>query len=362
MQFQGKSFLEHLLSTISSLPDLADAPASGQLRPSAAPYPFSLVPGIVLAAMAAAVAFSLRGLPGLAVFSPMILAVIAGMVFSNVVGMPVRAKPGVAFCQRSLLRFAIVLLGFQLTIGQVMSIGVAGIGIVALTLVATFAFTVFLGRLLGVERGLAGLIAAGTSICGASAIVAANSVVAGRDEDVAYAVAAITLFGTIAMFLLPALAPMLELDQHGFGVWAGAAIHEVAQVIGASFQYGPEAGETGTIAKLARVAMLAPMLVALGLFARGRATEGIATRTPVPWFVIAFIGTATLNSIVEVPVEAKAILVTLTTILLSVGLAALGLQADIGEIRARGLRPLILALSAFLFIAGFSLSLVKLVL
>lgn len=351
------------MSSISSLPDLADTPSANPDRSpaQATPYPFSLLPGIVLAAMAAAVAFSLRELPGLAVFSPMILAVIAGMVFSNVVGMPLRAKSGVAFCQRSLLRFAIVLLGFQLTIGQVMSIGVAGIGVVGLTLVATFAFTVFIGRLLGVERGLAGLIAAGTSICGASAIVAANSAVAGRDEDVAYAVAAITLFGTIAMFLLPALAPMLELDQHGFGLWAGAAIHEVAQVIGASFQYGPTAGETGTIAKLARVAMLAPMLVALGLFARGRAAGGVATRAPAPWFVVAFIGTAALNSMIDVPAEVKAVAATVTTILLSVGLAALGLQADIGEIRSRGLRPLILALSAFLFIAAFSLLLVKLV-
>ncbi|WP_446720771.1 YeiH family protein [Mesorhizobium sp. L-8-3] len=349
---------------MSSLPELAGSSSRNPARalPPAASYPLALLPGVVLSAMAAAVAFSLRELPGIAVFSPMILAVIAGMVFSNVVGMPAQAKAGVAFCQRSLLRLAIVLLGFQLTIGQVTSIGAAGIGVVALTLVATFLFTVFLGRLIGVERGLASLIAAGTSICGASAIVAANSVVAGRDEDVAYAVAAITLFGTIAMFLLPALAPLLDLDQHRFGLWAGAAIHEVAQVVGAGFQYGAAAGETGTVAKLARVAMLAPMLVALGFCARRSVAGGTGARAPVPWFVFAFIGTATLNSVVEIPAEAKAAAATVTTMLLSIGLAALGLQADIGEIRSRGLRPLILALSAFLFIAGFTLSLVKLVL
>lgn len=350
------------MPSISSRPGLAGAPSADPIQAATPPgsSPLVLLPGIVLAAMAAGVAFSLRGLPALAVFSPMILAVIAGMIFSNVVGAPANAKAGVAFCQRSLLRAAIVLLGFQLTIGQVLSIGATGLGIVAITLIATFAFTVFLGRIIGVERELAGLIAAGTSICGASAIVATNSVVGGREEDVAYAVASITLFGTIAMFLFPTLAPIFGLDQHGFGLWAGAAIHEVAQVVGASFQNGATAGEVGTIAKLARVAMLAPMVLALGLLARRGATGETTGRTPVPWFVIAFIGTAALNSFVDIPAEAKVAIGQVTTALLSIGLAALGLQADIGAIRARGLRPLILALSAFLFIAGFSLLLVKL--
>lgn len=352
------------MPSTSPLPDLAVAPSADPIR-AGAPAAFrlaSLLPGIVVAAMAAGVAFSARDLPGLAVFSPMILAVIAGMIFSNVVGTPANARPGLAFCQRSLLRFAIVLLGFQLTLGQVLSIGGTGLAIVALVLVATFVFTVAFGRIIGVERKLTGLIAAGTSVCGASAIVATNSVVGAREEDVAYAVASITLFGTIAMFLFPTLAAMLDLDQYHFGLWAGASIHEVAQVIGASFQNGQQAGETGTVAKLARVAMLAPMLIALGLFARRGAAGDTSARAPVPWFVIAFIGTAALNSVVDVPAEAKAAISLATTTLLSIGLAALGVQADIRAIRSRGIRPLILALSAFLFIAGFSLLLVKLAL
>jgi uncharacterized integral membrane protein (TIGR00698 family) len=309
--------------------------------------------------MIAGVAYSVRELPGLGVFSPMILAVIFGMIFSNVVGNPVRTKAGIAFSQRSLLRFAIVLLGFQLTIGQVVSIGGSGLAIVALSLIATFLFTQTLGRIIGVEHGLAQLIAAGTSICGASAIVATNAVTGAREEDVAYAVASITLFGTIAMLVFPMLAPVLHLDQHGFGLWAGAAIHEVAQVIGASFQNGAQSGEVGTIAKLARVAMLAPMLLVLG-FAVRRGGGARSSHAPFPWFVVAFIAVATLNSIVDIPPEARLPIGQVTTLLLSVGLAALGLQADISEIRSRGLRPLLLAFSAFLFIAGFSLMLVKL--
>lgn len=317
-------------------------------------------PGVVLVAMISGVAFSACSLPGLSAFSSMILAVIVGMIFSNVVGTPTNAKAGIGFSQRRLLRLAIVLLGFQLTLGQIASIGLAGIVIIVLTLVATFLFTVTLGKAIGVDRKLAQLIAAGTSICGASAIVATNIVTDARDEDVAYAVASITLFGTIAMLAYPLLAPLLGLDQQAFGLWAGVSIHEVAQVIGAGFQLGTHAGETATIAKLARVAMLAPTVIALGFLARGAAGREKDIHAPTPWFVIAFAAIVAINSVIEVPAEIRSTIALVTTALLTMGLAAMGLQADISEIRSRGLRPLMLATSAFLFIAGFSLAAIKL--
>lgn len=320
-----------------------------------------VVPGIVLVAMITGVAFSARNVSGFALFSPMILAVVAGMIYSNVLGTPAHAKAGIAFSQRRLLRFAIVLLGFQLTLGQVVSIGAGGVGIVALTLGSTFLFTITLGRLIGVDAKLAQLIAAGTSICGASAIVATNIVTDARDEDVTYAVASITLFGTVAMLGFPLLAPVLGLDQHAFGLWAGASIHEVAQVIGAGFQNGTQSGEIATVAKLTRVAMLAPMVIALGLMARRKSRNQSAARPPMPWFVAAFVAVVALNSLVTVPPEVKSTMALATTIMLTMGLAAMGLQADISQLRSRGLRPLALAFSAFLFIGCFSLMLVKLV-
>lgn len=323
-----------------------------------------VIPGIVLVAMITGVAFSAHNVSGFALFSPMILAVVAGMIYSNVLGTPAHAKAGIAFSQKRLLRFAIVLLGFQLTLGQVVSIGAGGVGIVALTLGATFVFTITLGRLIGVDAKLAQLIAAGTSICGASAIVATNIVTDARDEDVTYAVASITLFGTVAMLGFPLLAPVLGLDQHAFGLWAGASIHEVAQVIGAGFQNGAQSGEIATVAKLTRVALLAPMVIALGLMARrksngDRPSDQSGARPPMPWFVAAFIAVVALNSLVAVPAEVKSAMAFATTIMLTMGLAAMGLQANISQLRSRGLRPLALASCAFLFIGGFSLMLVK---
>src|SRR5690606_17398429 len=180
-----------------------------------------ILPGLVLAAVISGAAYALRGLPGLAIFSPMILAVLIGVIFANIIEPPTKTAAGIAFCQRPVLRAAIVLLGFQLTFMQVQVIGLAGIAIVAVSLLATFTATLGIARLLGVDRKLAELIAAGTSICGASAIVATNSVTNANDEDVAYAVASITLFGTLAMFIYPLLMPVFDLSAPEYGLWAG---------------------------------------------------------------------------------------------------------------------------------------------
>ena len=318
---------------LTSLDDLAPLP--GRQR--------GIWPGLVLTGTITAAAFSLRELPGAAMLSPMILAVLAGMVFANVLGRQPPARAGLAFSQQTLLRLGIVLLGFQLTAGQVLAFGAGGLAVVASALAATFVFTLALGRLLGIDAGLVRLIAAGTSICGASAIVATNAVARAREEDVAYAVAAITLFGTAAMLAYPLLAPVLGLDPYSFGIWAGASIHEVAQVVGAGFQLGEAAGEAGVVAKLARVAMLAPMVILLGMAARRDASAVVA-----------------LNSAVDLPAGMRDGASLAATLLLTLGLAAVGLQTDISALRSRGLAPLLLALAASLFIACISLALVKL--
>ena len=342
------------LSAAAIASDTSDAPAKGGARWTA------ILPGVLLTAAIAGEAFTLRRLPGFTVFSPMILAIVIGIAFHNLIGTPVRAKAGVTFSLKRILRFAIILLGFQLTAEQVVQVGASGVAIIALTLVSTFLFTTWLGRMLGVDRRLAELIAAGTSICGASAVIATNTVTQAHDEDVAYAVACVTVFGSISMFVYPMLPGLLHLDPHAFGLWAGASIHEIAQVVAAAFQDGPLAGQFATVAKLSRVMLLAPVVLTLGLLATRRAEHRhTRTRPPMPWFVLGFIVLVGVNSVITVPPEARSVIVAVTTFLLSMALAAMGLETDIGKLRAKGLRPLILGFAAFLFIAGFSLMLVK---
>lgn len=326
----------------------------------------SIWPGLFLTSMVAATAYGLRQLPGMATLSPMIFAIMIGMAFHNLIGTPAWAKPGVTFSLRRLLRAAIILLGLQLTVAQVIEVGGSGVAIIVATLVATFAFTTWMGRLLGVDRKLTQLIAAGTSICGASAIIATNTVTGAPDEDAAYAVACVTVFGTVALFGYPLLPGLLHLDPHAFGLWSGASIHEIAQVVAAAFQDGQKAGEFATVAKLSRVMLLAPMVIALGLVAaRGVGRTGSnanakVARPPMPWFVLGFVALVGINSLVSVPAEARGWIAVLTTFLLTVALGAMGLETDIGKLTAKGIRPAMLGGIAFLFIACFSLTLIKL--
>ncbi|HTD28549.1 MAG TPA: YeiH family protein [Xanthomonadaceae bacterium] len=325
----------------------------------------SLVPGLLLVGMVTASAYALRALPHMGLISPMILAIVVGMLVHNTVSTPERAKAGVQFAMRRLLRGAIVLLGLQLTFEQIGDVGGRGMAIIAATLVSTFLFTSWLGARLGVDRKLIQLIAAGTSICGASAVIATNTVTRGSDEDVAYAVACVTVFGSLAMCVLPLLSVTLHLDAHAFGLWTGASVHEIAQVVAAAFQNGQEAGEFGTVAKLSRVILLAPTVLALGWAARrfpgsnSNASDAHAA-VPVPWFVLGFIAMVAFNSIVTLPSSAKHALVVLTTVLLTMALAAMGLGTDVRKLMEKGLRPFALGACAWIFIAGFSLAAIKL--
>jgi uncharacterized integral membrane protein (TIGR00698 family) len=345
----------------------ADAPAISPVptvHVPSAPGVIALLPGLALAAAIAAAGFGLRQLPGLSLFSPMILAIVTGIGFHNLIGTPKRAKAGVTFSLRRVLRFAIILLGLQLTAAQVAEVGLRGLSVIALSLFGTFLFTTWIGGLLGVDRKLTQLIAAGTSICGASAVIATNTVTRAHDEDVAYAVACVTVFGSIAMFVYPLLQGLFHLGPQAYGLWSGASIHEIAQVVAAAFQGGKQAGDFGTIAKLARVMLLAPVVISLGLMAARRARHAghghVGAQPPMPWFIVGFIALVGVNSIVTIPADARTVIVTATTFLLSMALAAMGLETDVRKLKAKGLRPLTLGALASVFIAGFSLALVKL--
>ena len=328
----------------------------------------TVMPGLALTGAVAAAAFWLHDLPGLTFFSPMILAILIGIVFHNVVGTPALATPGVKFSLRRILRLAIILLGLQLTAQQVAAVGLTGGAIVVSTLIATFLFTSWAGRVIGVDRKLSQLIAAGTSICGASAVIATNTVTRASDEDVAYAVACVTVFGSLGMFLYPLFPGMLHLSAHAYGLWAGSSIHEIAQVVAAAYQDGHQAGDFATIAKLTRVMMLAPVVVSLGLMARlgigkadGASLKDRGNAVPLPWFVLGFIALVGVNSLIAIPAQPKAVIVTATTFLLSVSLAAMGLETDIAKLRHKGFRPLLLGFAASAFISLFSLTLIHLI-
>ncbi|MDF3362778.1 YeiH family putative sulfate export transporter [Sulfitobacter sp. Ks41] len=324
----------------------------------------SLFPGLFLAGLIAALAFGLRHSPGVGQISPLILAILIGMAFHNLIGTPAIAKAGVAFSLKRILRVGIMLLGLQLTVQQVIAVGGLGVALIIATLLATFTFATWLGRVLKVDAKLTQLIASGSSICGASAVIATNTVTRARDEDVAYAVACVTIFGSLSMVLMPVIAGLFDMGPQAYGLWTGASIHEVAQVVAAAYVRGQEAGEFGTIAKLTRVMMLAPVVLGLGFLAACKrlSAGGAANRaeTPLPWFVFGFVAMVGLASTGWVPEATAPYTTGITQFLLAMALAAMGLETDMRKLVAAGIRPALLGAGAWVFVSVFSLGLVLL--
>jgi uncharacterized integral membrane protein (TIGR00698 family) len=315
-------------------------------------------PGLVLTAVVACAAWGLRRVEALSQFSPLILALLLGAALRSLMEIPAAARPGMVFGQRRLLRTAIVLLGLQLSLGRLAALGLPGLGVSAAALVVTFAFTLWLGRAMGVEGRLSALIAGGCSVCGASAVTSFNTVAQADDADVCYAMAVVTLFGAVAMLALPLAAGSLGLSERAFGLWAGASIHEVAQVAGAALPQGEVAGETAMVAKFARVLLLAPlvMLFAWGLRRRG---GGARAKVQPPWFLAGFLGMAALSTVTGPTAAVLDLASQVTSVLMTLALAAMGLDTDLGKLREKGLRPLGLAAASSVCIAGVSLVLVR---
>lgn len=317
------------------------------------------VPGLALTALLAILSYTPHLMPFGGVLSPMLVAMLLGILGRNAVGIPTACQPGITVATRHLLRTGIVLLGFQLTLGDLIAFGPSTILMLALVVAGTLFFTLWLGRTLRVEPSLTQLIAMGTAICGASAIVASNAVAKASNEDVAYAMICITLFGTASMLAYPVLSALIGLDAHHFAIWTGASIHEVAQVVGASFQWGEATGQSATVVKLGRVLMLAPLLLTLGaVVARGaNSREATSFSGAVPGFVLLFIALIALNSLVDIPSELRSAGVTTSGVLMTMALAGLGLNANFALLRLKGIRPLVLGGMSTLFVSVIALAL-----
>jgi uncharacterized integral membrane protein (TIGR00698 family) len=307
-----------------------------------------LAPGLALAGTLAALATLLAQLAGMAgiVASPLVLALLLGLVIAQFGTLPSLVRPGLAFACRPLLRFAIVLLGLRIGLPQIAEIGVRGIASVAVLVTGTLASGYWISRRLGLSKNLAWLLASGHAICGAAAIMATDSVLKAKEREVSQALTLVTLFGTVTMLVCPLLGKAFGLDAATYGFWVGGSIHEVAQAVAAGFALGEATGEAASLVKMVRVAFLLP----LGLFlatavvrrGTGQSTD-TGRRIVVPWFVAAFAAVAVIDACGFVPAPLANVLRTACTIAMTVAMAALGLQSSLRDLASGGLRPLVAA-------------------
>lgn len=333
------------------------------------------LPGLLLALVVGLNARLLHGfLPPAAAsaLGEVVIAMALGLLLGNLVRLPARFAPGLKASVQTVLRLAIVLLGARLTVQQALAIGGKALLLIVALMTVALLLARGMARLLGVSDKLAALIGVGTAVCGNSAISATAPVIGAKDEDVSFAIATNTFFGTVAVLVYPLLGRAFGLDAASFGLWAGTAVNDTSQVVAAGFAFGEEAGRVATAVKLTRNALMGAVIVLMGfLYAErgaGAARVSVLTRLrqSVPSFVLGFLAMTLLAS-----VGAFRELSTLTgfdvakalgeaaKLLILVALAAVGLSTRFDAMRRTGLKPFYLGLAVATVVSATSLLLVR---
>jgi uncharacterized integral membrane protein (TIGR00698 family) len=300
------------------------------------------------------------------------IAVVLGIVTTNAgLRQPV-LRPGTRLATAKLLRVGVVLLGLSLSLPAVLRLGPAVLAVVVATVAITFTSTRWIGRLLGVSRTQSLLVATGFAVCGASAVAGMQAAVDADEDEVAAAIAGVTVFGGACMFALPVLGPAIGLSDTQTAVWAGSSVHEVAQVVAAAGPLGAAALATAVVVKLTRVLLLAPLVAAVGI-SRRRAAAAVAgttgqppstgARRPpvVPLFVAGFVACVVLRSTGWVPDGVLDVAKWGQDLALTAALFGLGAAVDLPHLARTGARTALLGLAATLValvvgLAGASLA------
>lgn len=317
--------------------------------------------GLGLTVLLASAGWLLARIPGLHMLGPMACTLLAAVACRHFCGYPEALSPGIRFSTARLLRLAVVLFGLRVPLDAMWRQGFPLLGGAAAVLAFSLVGGLALGRLFKTDRQMTLLLAIGTGVCGATAIAAVAPGLAAREDRTAASVGMVAVAGTLASVAYVLIAGWLPLDPHRYGIWAGLTLHETAQVAMAAGAGGPEALDSGMLAKLSRVFLLAPLCIALHVHGRRREKRAAEAGLPAPdaaasfpWFLLGFAGMSVLASgsaAVGLPLSAtvSADATQLTTALLTVAMAGIGLNVNLRGMRD-SLRPfaLLLLLSALL--------------
>ena len=326
---------------------------------SFSPWLRSLAPGL-LAAVAVAIVARVSAMFLPTAVSEVLVAVLIGAVVANSGWLPATTAPGIAFAVQRVLRFGIILLGARLSLFDVAQIGAGALLLVALTMTIAFSAALLAGRVAGIPPRLALLIGVGTAVCGNSAIVATAPVIDAEEREVSFAVATITLFGTLAVFLYPFIGHALGLSSQVFGTWAGVAVNDTSQVVAASAAFSPEARDIATVVKLVRNTLMAPLIVLIAWWwARRQSVEEKDVRAGAlrafPLFVLGFLAMALARTTGVIDRTSAAPIDEVARACILVALAGVGLSTRLAQLRTIGPRPFFVGFGTAAVLAGLSL-------
>lgn len=309
-------------------------------------------------------------------FSPLIVGIVLGMLYANSLRnhLPETWVPGILFCTKQVLRAGIVLYGFRLTFQSVIAIGLPAIMIDVIIVGATIGLGMWFGKMLKMDKDLTLLTATGSAICGAAAVLGAEPVVKSEPHKTAVAVSTVVIFGTLSMFIYPALyrAGILDLTPEQMGIYTGSTLHEVAHVVGAGNAMGKEISDAAIIVKMIRVMLLAPVLVimsfalarvaakavARGVKGNSGAAAGKRGKITIPWFAFGFLAVIGFNSFDLLPHAVVDGINNVDTFMLTMAMTALGTETSIEKFKKAGAKPFVLALMLYvwLMVGGYLLA------
>jgi uncharacterized integral membrane protein (TIGR00698 family) len=320
-------------------------------------------PGFLLIAALVALAFEINHLQS--AISPLALCVAFGFIVANFIQWPSFAAPATKISSKTLMRIGVALLGAQVSVVSLKEIGLKGVITVAIVVTFTIFGILALSKLFKMSGELGLLIGVGFGVCGATAVAAIRPQTRATEEETSYAIGLISLCGTLSIFLLPFLGHLFNLDTREFGSWAGAAVHDVGQVVATASVWGDDADKYAIVVKLARVCLLAPIVLILSirhrkwLTSQGKSETSSAKVPLIPYFVLGFITVATITNIIDLNETLLDYIVLTSKLLLGAGLVALGSGVRWKSIRAIGPRPMAMGMVAWVIVAGVALAAVK---
>lgn len=309
-----------------------------------------LLPGFILSLVIALVATGIEMVLPIHIIGAAVIAMFLGIVTRSFIPQQEVIKPGVQYTLKKVLKGAIVLLGASLNVAIVLEVGSRTLAILFFTLLTAFGGGLLIGKWMGVNWKLSNMIAAGTGICGGSAIAAVAPVIDAEDSDVTYAISATFLFDMAMVILFPILGRAMQLSDIIFGYWTGTAVNDTSSVVAASFSFSEAAGEIATMVKLTRTLAIIPTVIFFAFLAirrkRKESTQtgekmSVSVKGLFPWFIVFFVLMAGLNTVGIITPAVSDILRTVSRFLMVVALAAIGLKTDIQAIRKTGIGPFV---------------------
>ncbi|MDF2532209.1 MAG: putative protein family [Clostridia bacterium] len=309
-----------------------------------------IIPGILLVLAIAIPAWYLGKL----------FPIMGGPVFGILIGIlvafwkrPDLFNDGIKFTSKKLLQTAIILLGFEMNLYNVIKVGSQSLVVMLFTLTAAFMTAYLVGRALKLQGNVAILIGVGTAICGGSAIAATAPVIKAEDKEIAYSISTIFLFNVAAVFIFPAIGHLVQMSDIGFGIWAGTAINDTSSVVAAGYSYSDAAGSLATIVKLTRTLMIIPITLFLAIYTHKKTAQNtnFALSKVFPWFVLGFVAASIISTTGLVSLETGKLLAQFGKFLIVMAMAAIGLNTNIKQLISNGIKPILLGLCCWIAVA-----------